>query len=138
MYGVVVIKKSLGVEVNIKTANDGDQFFLPDNQIIRGQRVRVYGIEAFTGDQLSKTPGALTMATATATTGLMVNLVDAGNSNRVYQIPYYTFISSNNGGFIREFEPFEMVLTKSFIQIVDASVLTAGTGVYFHLIYSQI
>ena len=27
MYGVVVIKRSLGVEVNIKSVNNGDQFF---------------------------------------------------------------------------------------------------------------
>jgi len=138
MYGVVVIKRSLGVEVNIKSVNNGDQFFLPDNQIIRGQRVRVYGIECFSGDQLTKTPGGLTMASASAVLGLMVNFVDAGNSNRVYQIPFFTFQSSLNGGFIREFEPFEIVLTKSFVQVVDGAILTAGEGVYFHLIYSQV
>ena len=78
------------------------------------------------------------MQTAAAVLGLMVNFVDAGNSNRVYQIPYFTFISSENGGFIREFEPFEIVLTKSFVQVVDGAILTAGSGVYFHLIYSKV
>lgn len=138
MYGVVVIKRALGIEVALKTANNGDQFFLPDNQIIRGQRIRVYGIEAFCVEQLTKTPGALTMETLNGCLGLMLNFVDAGNSNRVYQIPFFTFISSENGGFIREFEPFEIVLTKSFVSVADGTNITAGNGVYFSLIYAQI
>jgi hypothetical protein len=137
MYGVPVIERSLGIEVNIKTANIGDQFFFPDNQIIRASRIRVYGIEAFTVTQLAKTPGALTTISAAGSLGLVLNFVDSGNANRVYQIPYYTFISSLNAGMIREFKPFECMLTKSFIQLTDSTVV-AGTGAYLHIIYKQI
>jgi len=138
MYGVVVIERSLGVEVNLKTSNNGDQFFLPDNQIIRGQRIRVYGIECFTVAQLTKTPGALTTVAAAGALGLMINFVDGNSSNLAYQIPYYTFISSLNGGFIREFKPFECILTKSFIQITDATSVVAGTAAYIHLVYKPV
>ena len=138
MYGVPVIKRSLAVEVNLRTINVGDQFFFPDNQIIRGKRVRVYGMEVFTANQLSFTAGALPVVSQVNSLGLIVNLVDASNSNRIFQIPYFTFIASQNGGMIREFVPFELVLTKSFIQITAVGGLVAGEGCYINLIYDQI
>lgn len=135
MYGVPIINRSLTIEVKLTSTSVGQTFQFPDNQIIRGQEVTVYAIEAFTSTQCAKSPSSLDIVTAAGSTGLVVTFQDNTSINRVYEIPYYTLLSYLNGGFIREFQPFKCVLSKSYIKILDGTNLTANQAAFFNIVY---
>jgi len=135
MYGVPIINRSLTIEVKLTSVSAGQIFQFPDNQIIRGQEVTVYAIEAFTDTQVTKTPSSNTVVSAAGGAGLVVTLQDNTSTNRVYEIPYYTLLSYLNGGFIREFKPFKCILSKSYVKVLDGTNLTANEAAFFNLVY---
>lgn len=137
MYGIVVTEKSLLVEVVINSTAVGSIFTLPDNQILRQPNVEVYGVEVFNADQLSKSPGARNIVTALGSTGIVLTLQDNKSINRINQAPYLSLNSSVNNGIIREFKPFKMVLTKSFITVLDGTNLIAGQAAVLNIIYKE-
>ena len=136
MYGIPVTERSLTVEVKLTSVNNGSQFVFPDNQIIRGQNVTVYGIEVFTADQVTKSPGGNDLVTLDGAKGLVLNFLDDNSINKVNQMPYYSLVASYNSGVVREFKPFKMVLQKCFVQVTDSTNLTANQAILVNLIYS--
>jgi hypothetical protein len=136
MYGIPVTERSLTVEVKLTSVTNGSQFIFPDNQIIRGQEVTVYGIEVFTADQVTKTPGVNTLISSAGAQGLVLNFLDNNSINKVNQMPYYSLVAAYNSGVVREFKPFKMVLQKCFVQVTDSSNLTANQAILINLIYS--
>jgi hypothetical protein len=137
MYGIVVTEKSLLVEVVINSTSTGSIFTLPDNQILRQPNVEVYGVEVFDADQLSKSPGNRTVISSGAATGIVVTLQDNQSINRINQAPYLSLNTATNNGILREFKPFKMVLTKSFITVLDGSAITAGQAAVLNIIYKE-
>lgn len=137
MYGVVVTEKSLLVEVAINSVATGSIFTLPDNQILRQPNVEVYGVEVYNADQLTKTPGNRDTVSALGSTGLAVTLQDNKSINRINQAPYLSLNTAVNNGIIREFKPFKMVLTKSFITILDGTNLSVGQAAVLNIIYKE-
>jgi hypothetical protein len=137
MYGVVVTEKSLLVEIPINSVSTGSIFTLPDNQILRQPNVEVYGVEVYNADQLTKSPGNRNTVTALGSTGLAVTLQDNKSINRINQAPYLSLNTAVNNGIIREFKPFKMVLTKSFITILDGTNLSVGQAAVLNIIYKE-
>lgn len=135
MYGVPIINRSLTIEVKLTSISAGQIFQFPDNQIIRGQEVTVYGIEAFDQTQVTKTPNSNNVVGQTGAAGLVVTFQDNTSTNRVYEIPYYTLLSYLNGGIIREFKPFKCILSKSYVKVLDGTNLTVNEAAFFNLIY---
>lgn len=135
MYGVPIINRSLTIEVKLTSISAGQIFQFPDNQIIRGQEVTVYGIEAFSQAQVTKTPNSNNVVGVTGAAGLVVTFQDNTSTNRVYEIPYYTLLSYLNGGIIREFKPFKCILSKSYVKVLDGTNLTVNEAAFFNLIY---
>jgi len=135
MYGVPIINRSLTIEVKLTSVAVGQTFQFPDNQIIRGQEVTVYAIEAFNAVQCTKTPSSLDVVTLAGSANLVVTFQDSTSTNRVYEIPYYTLLSYLNGGIIREFKPFRCILSKSYVKILDATNINVNEAAFFNLIY---
>ena len=96
----------------------------------------MYGIEAFTSTQLSTTPNNNTVVSSGVQDQLVVTLIDNDNKERVYQLPYYTAIRSLNGGFVLMVKPFILNLTRSYVQITDATGISANQVASFNLYYS--
>lgn len=135
MYGVPIINRSLTIEVKLTSVAVGQVFQFPDNQIIRGQEVTVYAIEAFSDTQVSKSPNSNDVISALGAAGLVVTFQDSTSTNRVYEIPYYTLLSYLNGGIIREFKPFRCILSKSYVKILDATNINVNEAAFFNLVY---
>jgi len=135
MYGIVVTERCLTIEVKLTSIATQLPFAFPDNQIIRQKSVMVYGIETFTSTQASKSPAGNDLVNDNGAKGLILNFLDNTSVNLVNQLPYYSLVTQANSGIIREFKPFECVLQKSFVTIVDTTNLTANQSILINLIY---
>jgi hypothetical protein len=138
MYGIPVTERSLTIEVRLTTVSVGAQIIFPDNQIIRGQNIVVYGIESFTSDQITTTPSNNTVVSASGALGLILNFLDDKSINLVNQMPYFALNAASNSGVVREFKPFKCVLQKSFVTITNATNLSVGQSAFFNLIYKPL
>ena len=138
MYGIPTTERSLVVEVQLTSINQGTQFVFPDNQIIRGQNIMVYGFETFTQSTVSKTPSGNTLVSDNGGGGLTLNFLDDKSINLVNQMPYNALNTYLLGGVVREFKPFRMVLQKSFVSISDGTNLTVNQSILLNIIYRPI
>lgn len=116
------IKNAIQVEVTFGTVAAGQKYYFPDVPQLRN--VTTHGLEAFASTQLTTTPNGKTVFSNTYVPTVMV-VLSVGDNEDVYQIPYYTLISSNNGGFIREFADLKININKSYLQL-NATGITAG------------
>lgn len=97
--------------------------------------VILYGIEAYSADQLVKTQDGSDVIPAASTLGLTVTLKDNNNNEFMYQMPYYNLIRSENGGFVILLEPKIINLTDCYVQINSAGGITTGDKAVFNFYY---
>ena len=132
----MIITNSYLVELNLPTVSLGQRFTFLDVPQLRYNAVIIDGIEAFTADQLATSPNAKTIIPAAAATGIVLTLV-VDETEELYQIPYYTLISGNNAGLIREFANKRINLVKSYATILNITSLTAGNSLIFNFYYRK-
>ncbi len=130
------IPRSLGIEVKLTSLSTGQLFKFPDNQILRADGVQIEAITAFTASQLAISPGANNVISATGITGLVLQLQDGQSANRVFQHPLYDFNAALNNGWVREFNPFRIVLQNSGVIITDATNLVLNEVAYMTIWYT--
>jgi hypothetical protein len=137
MIDNLVIKRSQLVEAQITgTAAVGKRYQFTEVPNISRNNIIIYGFECFTAAQLAVTPNNNTVIASTVSDQLCVTLVDNDNQERIYQLPYYTGIRSLNYGFVFRVKPFVMNLTRSYIQITNASGISANEVACLNLYYS--
>lgn len=132
----MIITNSYLVELNLPTISLGQRFTFLDVPQLRYNAVIIDGIEAFDSTQLATSPNAKTVIGANATLGIVVTLV-VDETEEMYQIPYYTLISSNNAGLIREFANKRINLVKSYATILNTTGLTAAQSLIFNFYYRK-
>jgi hypothetical protein len=134
MYSLA-IKRTQLVECVLNTVAVGQRFQFQDVPEISRNNIVLYGIEAFTATQLVTSPDARTVVPIG--TGLVVNLKNALNEEFVYNIPYFSLIRSQNGGFFFSFaEGIDIQLTNCTVQITNAASLVANQAAVFNLVYA--
>ncbi len=137
MIDNLVIKRSQLVEAQITgTAAVGKRYQFTEVPNISRNNIIIYGFECFTAAQLAVTPNNNTVIASTVSDQLCVTLVDNDNQERIYQLPYYTGIRSLTYGFVFRVKPFVMNLTRSYIQITNASGISANEVACLNLYYS--
>jgi len=104
--------------------------------------VVVYAIEAFGYSQLAVTPSGNDIIGGAATTDsvtaqVVVTLMNDKKDQFVYQMPYYSMIRSNNGGFLILLEPRIINLTDCYVQLTSTTNIAAGEVACFNLYYYQ-
>lgn len=97
--------------------------------------VILYGIEAYSADQLVATQDGSDVIPAASTLGLTVTLKDNNNNEFMYQMPYFNLIRSQNGGFVILLEPKIINLTDCYVQINSAGGITTGSKAVFNFYY---
>ena len=132
----LIIKRSQLIEAKIVGApTTGKRYPFTQVPNISRNNIIIYGFEAFTADQLAVTPNGTTVIPSNAGTEVVITFVDTDNVERIFQIPYSSLISSNNGGFIRMVKPFILNLTKSYAQLVSTTNVSASEAVSLNLYY---
>ena len=124
------------VELNLPTISLGQRYTFLDVPQLRYNAVIIEGLEAFTVDQLKVSPNNKAIISATASLNLVLTLV-VDETEELYQIPYYTLISGQNAGLIREFANKRINLVKSYITILNTTGLTAGESAIFNFYYRK-
>lgn len=132
----MIITSSYLVELNLPTISLGQRFTFLDVPQLRYNAVIIDGIEAFTNAQLATSPNAKAVINASASLGIVVTLV-VDETEDIYQIPYYTLISANNAGLIREFANKRINLVKSYATILNTTGLSTGQSLMFNFYYRK-
>ena len=135
----LIIKRSQLIEAQFTgTPAVGKKYQFTEIPNISRNNIIVYGFEAFTATQLATTPNNNTVVASGVSDQLVVTLIDNENKERIYQLPYYTAIRSLNGGFVLMVKPFILNLTRSYVQITNATGISANEVASFNLYYSII
>lgn len=133
----LIIKRSQLIEAQFTgTPATGKKYQFTEIPNISRNNIVIYGFEAFTSTQLAVTPNNNTVVSSGVQDQLVVTLIDNDNKERVYQLPYYTAIRSLNGGFVLMVKPFILNLTRSYVQITNATGISANEVASINLYYS--
>lgn len=127
------ILRSYLAEVNLgsSTPGNGQNINIQDYPQLRD--VYITGIEIFDSNQLTISPSG--KAVVPILTGITLTLMDKFNMEILYQYPAFDLNPANVGGFYRDFKPFPLQLTKSFITILNAAGIAANQSVILNIFY---
>jgi len=135
----IIVKQSQTVTATITgTPSANRKYKFDDIPNLSRNNIVLYGIEAFTASQLSKTSDGSDVIAAVDSLGVTVTLKDNQNVEFIYQIPYTDLVRSNNGGFVILLEPKLINLTDCYIQINDALALADGDKAVFNFYYDLV
>jgi hypothetical protein len=129
------ILRSYLIEVNLGTSapGAGQNINIQDYPQLRD--VYITGIEAFSANELTKSPAGKTVVNVT--TGITLTLMDKFNMEMMFQYPTSDLNPAVVSGFYRDIIPFYLQLTKSYITILDTTGLNANESVVFNVFYIQ-
>ncbi len=127
----LVIQRSYLTEINLTAVNAGQRYNFLDVPELRQAAVFIQGIETFTAAQLAVSPNNKTVIAAAGAASIMCTFV-VGETEDIFNIPYYTLVSANNAGLIRAFNNKKINLVKSYATVVSASNLNAGESLIFN------
>ena len=117
----IIIKQSQLVTATFEgTPTVNRRYKFDDIPNLSRNNIILYGIEAYSADQLSNTADGADVLAAADSLGVTVTLKDNQNNEFIYQMPYYNLIRSNNGGFVILLEPKIINLTDCYVQINNA------------------
>ena len=94
----IIVKQSQLVTATIDgTPTVNRRYKFNDIPNLSRNNIILYGIEAYSASQLSKTSDGSDVVAAADALGLTVTLKDNQNNEFIYQMPYYNLIRSVNG-----------------------------------------
>jgi hypothetical protein len=127
------IKNSYLIEVNLGSTLPGAGANLTFQDYPQLRDVYITGIELVDENTLLKSPSGKTLVGGL--TGITITLIDKFNSEILHQYPAADLDPRIRSGFYRDFIPFPLQLTKSFITILSNTGLTADESVCVNVFY---
>ena len=135
----LIIKRSQIVRAQVSgTPAVGNKYYFTDVPNLSRNNVILYGFEIFTAAQLAKTPQNETVIPQATQDQVVITWRDNNKIEFVYQMPIYTAIRANNGGFIVLLKPRIINLTDSYIQLTDATGISSNEVVAANIYYDII
>ncbi len=130
------IVRSYLTEINLGNATpaSGQNINFQDYPQLRD--IYITGITSFESAQTTISPSG--KAVVPLLTGITVSLKDIFNMDMVYQYPTYDLQPSLVNGYYRDFIPFKLQLTKSYITILDPAGLAANQSILFNIFYISV
>jgi len=132
----IIIKRSYLVQARINALGTLLTFNFDDVPEISKNNIVLYGIEAFTADQMAVSPiDGATVIDAAGAPSVSFTLIAPGNKQEVQTMPVYNAIRSNNNGNVLLFEGIRLNLTSCYITLASTANLNANEVVLFNLYY---
>lgn len=97
---------------------------------------KIEAIEAYTATQVTKTPTQNTVFANAAAPEMLMTFMNNQSDKQFENMPYYTLIRSNNGGYLMRFPKFRVNITASYVWI-GGTTATANHALGFGIYYSN-
>lgn len=126
------ILRSYLIEVNVGNTAPGQGQNINFQDYPQLRDIFLCGIIASDSGQVTKSPSGKTVVTTL--TDACITLMDKFNSEVIFQYPIYDLNPADQSGFYRDFVPFPIQLTKSYISILN-NTYTANQSFLFNILY---
>jgi hypothetical protein len=126
------ILRSYLIEVNVGNTAPGQGQNINFQDYPQLRDIFLCGIIASDSGQVSKSPSGKTVVTTLV--DATVTLMDKFNMETIFQYPLYDLNPADQSGFYRDFVPFPIQLTKSYITILN-NTYTANQSFIFNILY---
>jgi hypothetical protein len=127
------IKNSYLIEVNLGSTVPGAGANLTFQDYPQLRNIYVTGVEVLDVTTCAVSPSGKT--TVNTLSGITVTLIDKFNQEQIKQYPAADLNPEVRSGFYRDFVPFALQLTKSFITILSTTGLSANQSVLLNVFY---
>ena len=127
------IKNSYLIEVNLGSTVPGVGANITFQDYPQLRDVYITGIEIFDINTQLKSPSGKTVVTQI--TNFTTTLIDKFNQEILHQYPAQDLNPAARSGYYRDFVPFPLQLTKSFITILSTYNLNANESILVNLFY---
>jgi hypothetical protein len=97
--------------------------------------VWITGFECFWGASLVKSPAGKTVVNISNAPGIVVTISDTKSQSHITQMPSTDLTPVLQTGFYRDFVPFQLDLTKSYITILDPGTIAANESFVANILY---
>jgi hypothetical protein len=129
------IYRSYLIEVNLGAAvpGVGSNLYIKDYPTLRD--VWFCGVTSHTNQTLAKSPAGADTITATGEQQIAATFVDRYNQEIIKSYPCRDLVPYYVSGFYRDFKPFQLQLTKSYITILNTTGLSANQSILLNVFY---
>ena len=131
------IIKSYLVEINTGTTAPGNNSNILFQDFPQLRDVYIFGICSMDNNTLAKSPGGRTIVSATAQGGVTITILDTFNMEMIKNFPCKSLDPFYMSGYYRDFVPFKLQLTKSYITITDNTGFSGGESMCFNIFYLE-
>jgi hypothetical protein len=133
----LIIKRSQLVEAQITgSVSVGKKYQFLEIANLSRNNILLYGFEVYTDAQLTATPTGNNVISSADQNNVVLSFRDVNKVEFVYQVPIYSLIRPNVGGFITMITPRLINLTDSYIQLVNTGTINVNEVVAVNLYYS--
>jgi len=130
---MLAIQRSYLIEVNVGTTIPGNGVNINFQDYPQLRNIYVTGVQTFDLQSITISPSG--KAVVPTLTGATVTLVDIFNQEIMRQYPAQDLSPYFNSGIYRDFKPFQLQLTKSFITILDNGTINANESFMLNVFY---
>lgn len=127
------IEKSYLIELNVGTTNPGNGVNINFQDFPQLRDIYLTGIQVFDLSTVLTSPSGKTVVGAL--TGATVTLLDIFNQEIIRSYPAQDLSPYYNSGIYRDFKPFKLQLTKSYITILDNTTTAANESYIVNIFY---
>ena len=127
------IQRSYLIEINVGTTNPGNGVNINFQDYPQLRNIYLTGIQTFDINSVSISPSGKNVVGQL--TGATVTLLDIFNQEIMRQYPAQDLSPYYNSGIYRDFKPFQLQLTKSFITILDNTTTAANESFMLNIFY---
>jgi len=133
----LIIKRSQLAEAQVTgSVAVGKKYQFLEIPNLSRNNILLYGLEVYSADQLTNTPNGNAVIAAADIPNVVVSFRDTNKVEFVYQVPTYSLIRANVGGFITMITPRLINLTDSYIQLTAAGTISVDEVLAVNLYYS--
>ena len=127
------IEKSYLIEINVGTTNPGNGVNINFQDFPQLRDIYLTGIQVFDLNSVLSSPSGKTVVGAL--TGATITLLDIFNQEIIRSYPAQDLSPYYNSGLYRDFKPFKLQLTKSYLTILDNTTTAANESFIVNIFY---